>query len=111
MEMKTILRIIIAITLISISFSFNCKINTDDKCPINTVCNESGICVCDNFMYGENCDKKLNDIASLNIIKGITLSNYLTMVLFLSIMLPIILISGLFLIFIFLKGRDGTYTN
>ena len=111
MEKKTILQFMLAISLISMSFSFNCKININDECPINTVCNESGICVCDNFMFGESCDRKLSDISNLNIIKGITLSNYLTVVLMLSLVFPIILVSGLFLIFIFLKGRDSTYTT
>jgi len=109
--MKNILKILLGITIITFAFTFNCKINTNDKCPINTVCNESGICVCDIFFYGENCDKKLSEIASLNLNKGISLSNYLTLILLLAILLPVILISGLFLIFIFLKGRDGTYTT
>lgn len=111
MEIKSIFIIILAISLITITISFNCKVNKNDNCIINTICNESGICVCDSFYYGENCDKKLSDIASLNLNKGISLSNYLSLVLLLSILLPIILISGLFLIFIFLKGRDGTYTT
>ena len=111
MEIKSILKILLAISIITISISFNCKINSNDKCPINTVCNESGICVCDSFIYGENCDKKLSDLGSLSLNKGISLSNYLTLVSLLSISLPLILITGLFLIFIFLKGRDGTYTT
>ena len=98
-------------SILCICLNFNCRIDSNYKCENNTICNESGICVCDNFFYGENCDKKLNDIGSLNLNKGISLSNYLTLVLLLSILLPIILITGLFLIFIFLKGRDGTYTT
>lgn len=109
--MKTILKIMLAVSMITFVINFNCKTNANDSCPMNTICNESGICVCDSFFYGENCDKKLSDIASLNLNKGISLSNYLTLILLLSILLPIILISGLFLIFIFLKGRDGTYTT
>jgi len=97
--------------LLGISFGFNCQVNKDDKCPSKTVCNESGICVCETFMYGENCDKKIIDTASFNINKGMTLNSYITLVLLISILLPAILIIGLFLIFIFLKGRDGTYTN
>jgi len=62
-------------------------------------------------MYGNNCEKKLSDISSLNINKGVSLESYLTLIILLSILLPIMLIIGLFLIFLFLKGRDGTYTT
>jgi len=111
MEMKLILKINLAISLIAISISLNCKINANDKCPVNTVCNESGICVCDSFFYGENCEKKLGDIASLSLNNGISIGNYITLVSVLSILLPIIFITGLFLIFLLLKGRDATYTT
>jgi hypothetical protein len=111
MDKRRILVIFIFISIIGICLNFNCKINIRDKCETNTICNESGICVCNNFMYGNNCEKKLSDISSLNINKGVSLESYLTLIILLSILLPIMLIIGLFLIFLFLKGRDGTYTT
>ena len=85
-------------------------VNKDlDKCSNNTICNESGICVCDKYLYGENCENILKDSKTLNVNKGFALSIYYTIVLSLSLILPFILLLGMIMIFIFLKGRDSTY--
>lgn len=91
--------------------NFNCKKNTNDKCLENTICNESGICVCNDFHFGINCEKKLQNLTSLSLNKGLESTSFLTIVLCISILSPVTLALGFFLIFIFLKGRDGTYIN
>jgi hypothetical protein len=75
------------------------------------MCNESGICVCKDFFYGSDCEKKLPSQESININKGIESGSFLTIVLCLSILSPFSLVLGFFLIYIFLKGRDATYIN
>jgi hypothetical protein len=75
------------------------------------MCNESGICVCKDFYYGSDCEKKLSIQESVNINKGMESGNFFTIILCLSILSPISLVLGFILIFIFLKGRDGTYIN
>lgn len=98
-------------SLVSKSLSFNCRINPNDICEFNTICNESGICVCNDFYYGEKCEKKLENLDSININKGIGTGGFLTWVLCLTLIGPVSLILGFYIIFIFLKGRDATYIN
>lgn len=108
---RIIAKILIICCFINIVLNFNCRINSNDKCSNNTLCNESGICVCEKFKYGENCDKILSDISVLNLNNGISSGSYLTIILCISLIMPAGLIVGFFLIFLFLKGRDWTYST
>lgn len=108
---KILFLILVYFSVFSLCINLNCKINSNYTCGNNTMCNESGICVCKDFFYGSDCDKKLSSQESININKGIKSESFLAVVLCISILSPFTLVLGFFLIFIFLKGRDGTYSN
>ena len=108
---KIIFLILIYFSIFSFCVNFNCRKNSTDICGNNTFCNESGICVCNNFYFGINCEKKLSDNDSVKINEGIESGSFTLMILCLSIISPFSFVLGFFLMFIFLKGRDGTYIN
>lgn len=89
---------------------FNCKRNADiDKCNSNnnTICSDSGVCVCSQYYYGQNCDKILQNSNSLLVYSsGFSLSGYIGLIVGLVISFPVVLVTGLLIIYFTLKDRD-----
>ena len=111
MVKKILYVLVLYFSIFSVCLNFNCRKSTNDICGNNTMCNESGICVCKDFHFGESCEKKLPNLYSINLSSGMSSGSFETLVLCITLISPVSLIVGFILIFIFLKGRDGTYQN
>ena len=111
MVKKILFVFVLYFSIFSVCLNFNCRKSTNDICGDNTMCNESGICVCNDFHFGESCEKKLPNLNSVNLNTGMSSGSFEALVLCLTLISPFSLILGLILIFAFLKGRDGTYIN
>lgn len=100
--------IILVLTNLGLTINFNCKINPDiNKCTNNTICSDSGLCVCSQYYYGSNCDKVLQNSNTLNIYStGLSLGSFIGIVVGLSVTFPVFLVGGLLIIYYSLKDRD-----
>ena len=106
--LKRFLCVLVILNFLNLCFAFNCKINPDlNKCQNNTMCSETGLCICPQFYYGPNCDILLPDSKSMSIHEtGLTAGSFIGIVSGLVVSFPVLLVAGLVLIFYTLKDRD-----
>ncbi len=102
------MRVIFFFSLLTITICYNClKEPNNYPCPKNSYCNKSGICACNQFYYGDNCEKILSNSDSLNRVTiGFGQSGFLGLVFGVSFTFPLILVVGLIVIYYTLKGRE-----
>lgn len=102
------MKVFLFLSLIALAFSYNClKEPNNYPCPKNSFCNKSGICACNQFYYGDNCEKILSNADSLNRVSiGFGQSGFLGLVFGISFSFPIFLVIGLIIIYYALKGRE-----
>jgi hypothetical protein len=98
----------ILFSLLTITICYNClKEPNNYPCPKNSYCNKSGICACNQFYFGNNCDKILPNYNSLNTVTiGFGQSGYLGLIFGISFTFPLVLVIGLIVIYYALKGRE-----
>jgi len=86
---------------------FNCKKNPLGICPTNSNCNAVGLCVCNQFYYGESCEININTLKNLEITKnGISIDLYYGVISGLIVGFLLILIIGILIIYFKLKDID-----
>jgi hypothetical protein len=77
-------------------------------CPVNSICNPSGMCICNQYYYGNNCEKSLSSVKNVKLItQGIFAFTYYGMISAMIVIFGIILIVGMLIIYF--KFKDKTY--
>ena len=87
---------------------FNCRKNPIlNKCPQNSWCNPSGLCICNTYFYGSNCELSIYTSYNLQITKnGISMELYNGMIIGFILCYVFVLIIGLLIIYFKLKDKD-----
>ncbi len=87
---------------------FNCRKNPqEDKCPNNSWCNPTGLCICNEFYFGVTCEINISNSKTLEIMReGIPISTYWGMVAGFIVGFLAFLFIGLLIIYCVYKDKN-----